>query len=174
MPEEIEKINEIFRIHEEIEKTAKQKKVDDSAVRAAADAAKDDTGTESAAAENEYTEEELTERDYRPVRRSREYRSGCLGGLMYFVFITCVSIILACVVRCGRPGAQQGAVYLGGHASRLDLHVQDRGDRRQGRQRDGHEARIQRGYRLRRRRAEIGGSDPVQVAFQALLPDLKR
>ena len=98
MPEEIEKINEIFRLHEEIEKTANQKKIDENALRAAADAESNKTGKQVAAEETEeYREEELTERDYRPVRRSREYRSGCLGGLMYFVFIACISIILACV-----------------------------------------------------------------------------
>ena len=43
-----------------------------------------------------YTGDETTERDYRPVRQSREYKSGCLGGLMYFVFIVCISIVLAC------------------------------------------------------------------------------
>ncbi len=91
------KINEIFRLHEENEKTASQKKVDDSALRTAAESSGEKTGIQPSADESEYSEEELTERDFRPVRRSREYRSGCLGGLMYFVFIACVSIILACV-----------------------------------------------------------------------------
>ena len=101
MPEEnekIEKINEIFRLHEEIERTASQKKIDENALRASAEAAKEQGGKQADADEGEeYGEEELTERDFRPVRRSREYRSGCLGGLMYFVFIACISIILACV-----------------------------------------------------------------------------
>ena len=44
-----------------------------------------------------YTGDEESERDYRPVRQSHEYRSGCLGGLMYFTFILCVSIVLACL-----------------------------------------------------------------------------
>lgn len=44
-----------------------------------------------------YTGDEQTERDYRPVRQSHEYRSGCLGGLMYFVFVLCVSVVLACL-----------------------------------------------------------------------------
>ena len=43
-----------------------------------------------------YTGDETSERDYRPVRQSREYKSGCLGGVMYAVFIICVSIVLAC------------------------------------------------------------------------------
>lgn len=42
-----------------------------------------------------YTGEGLTERDYLPVRGSREYRSGCLGGIMYFTFIACISVLLA-------------------------------------------------------------------------------
>jgi len=103
MAEEMEKINEIFRLHEEKEKTASQKKIEDSDLHAAASA----TGkTGSVRAQSlsddpsdpeDFDEEELTERDFRPVRRSREYHSGCLGGVMYFVFITCISIILACV-----------------------------------------------------------------------------
>jgi len=44
-----------------------------------------------------YTGDAESERDYRPVRQSHEYKSGCLGGLMYFVFICCLSIVLACV-----------------------------------------------------------------------------
>ena len=44
-----------------------------------------------------YTGDESSERDYRPVRQSHEYRSGCIGGLMYFVFVMCLSIVLACV-----------------------------------------------------------------------------
>ena len=47
--------------------------------------------------ENNYTGDEESERDYRPVRQSHEYRSGCLGGLMYFAFILCVSVVIACV-----------------------------------------------------------------------------
>lgn len=44
-----------------------------------------------------YTGDDTTERDYRPVRQNHEYRSGCLGGIMYFVSILCVSVVLACV-----------------------------------------------------------------------------
>ena len=35
------------------------------------------------------------ERDYMPIRRSRSYRTGLRGGLMYFGFVVCVSAILA-------------------------------------------------------------------------------
>ena len=98
----MEKINEIFRLHEEKEKTASQKKIEDSALHKAASASQR-TGAvpaqtpEEGEEPGEYSEEELTERDFQPVRHGREYRSGCLGGVMYFVFIACVSIILACV-----------------------------------------------------------------------------
>lgn len=41
-------------------------------------------------------EDELEERDYRPIRFRRDGRTGCLGGLMYAVFVICISVILAC------------------------------------------------------------------------------
>ena len=103
MPDELEKINDIFRLHEEIERTAAQKKIEESALHAAVgktgvqNAAGKTSKTAAVEQDEYYDEDELTERDYRPVRRGREYRSGCLGGVMYFVFIICVSIILACV-----------------------------------------------------------------------------
>ena len=102
MAEEMEKINEIFRLHEEKEKTASQKKIEDSALHKAASASQRTGAAPAQAPEEgeepgEYSEEELTERDFQPVRRGREYHSGCLGGVMYFVFIACISIILACV-----------------------------------------------------------------------------
>ena len=106
MPEDKEKINEIFRLHEELERTASQKMIEDSDLPPAAKGR--GTGASSALrgfaksegeekGEEEIPEEELTERDYHPVRRGREYHSGCLGGVMYFVFILCVSVILACL-----------------------------------------------------------------------------
>ncbi len=105
MPDELEKINEIFRLHEEVEKTASQKKIEESDLKGALQgkAAVSDrirsfvNGPDDDEADEEISEDELTERDYRPVRRGREYHSGCLGGVMYFVFILCISIILACV-----------------------------------------------------------------------------
>jgi len=39
----------------------------------------------------------LSERDYRPIRQKRDGKLGCLGGVMFGVFIISVSIILACV-----------------------------------------------------------------------------
>ena len=53
----------------------------------------DETGEEA----YNYTGDETSERDYRPIRQSHEYRSGCLGGVMYFVFIICLGVVLACL-----------------------------------------------------------------------------
>lgn len=39
----------------------------------------------------------FTGRDYRPIRRHRYYRTGLQGGLMYFGFVVCVSVILASI-----------------------------------------------------------------------------
>ncbi len=41
-------------------------------------------------------EDELEERDYRPIRFSRSGRLGCLGGIMYATFIICLSVAMAC------------------------------------------------------------------------------
>ena len=41
-------------------------------------------------------DDELEERDYRPIRFSRSGRLGCLGGMMYATFIICLSVALAC------------------------------------------------------------------------------
>ncbi|MBO6040115.1 MAG: endolytic transglycosylase MltG [Oscillospiraceae bacterium] len=53
----------------------------------------DETGDEA----YNYTGDEASERDYRPIRQSHEYRSGCLGGIMYFAFIFCLGVVLACL-----------------------------------------------------------------------------
>ncbi len=42
-------------------------------------------------------EDEVEMRDYHPIRFRRDGKTGCLGGLMYGVFVISVSIILACV-----------------------------------------------------------------------------
>ena len=113
MAGEIEKINEIFRIHDEKKKQDDQEKQlkENTAPQEAPEAKKNSpsTGRQKISAVDKlfldeegdevpnYTGDEVSERDYRPVRQSRESKSGCLGGVMYFVFVVCVSVILACV-----------------------------------------------------------------------------
>ena len=83
MSDELEKINEIFRSHDE------QAGADSPSNESAADTGRgktpfkavdklmiDSTGNET----RNYTGDAESERDYRPVRQSHESRSGCLGG----------------------------------------------------------------------------------------------
>ena len=113
MPGDIDKINEIFRIHDEAanskeeaekkqteEPKAKKKRGKKKALKELRSPVKamdklltDDSGQEP----SNYTGDEESERDYHPVRQSHEYHSGCMGGIMYFVFIACVSVVLACL-----------------------------------------------------------------------------
>lgn len=98
MPGDLDKINEIFRIHDENGAKAENKQPEKKA------AATGSTGKNKAAPVSSASakippvhKEPEDERDFKPVRRSHEYKSGCLGGLMYFVFISCVSVVLACL-----------------------------------------------------------------------------
>lgn len=75
----------------------------------------DETGEEF----SNYTGDEQSERDYRPVRQSREYHSGCLGGIMYFVFVVCVSVVLACLAWMAASDAL--ALNKGGFTAEVTL-----------------------------------------------------
>ena len=103
MSDELEKINQIFQTQDDQEKNTE-------AVKSAADTPHEDDGRKrpfravdkllidaSGEEARNYTGDAESERDYRPVRQSHESRTGCLGGLMYFTFIICVSIVLACL-----------------------------------------------------------------------------
>ncbi len=46
--------------------------------------------------EEEDLEPAYTARDFRPIRRRRNYRTGLMGGIRYFLFVLCVSAALAC------------------------------------------------------------------------------
>lgn len=114
MSDDIERINEIFRIHDEqisstdaaaepapASKSARGKsagaqsgsKNKEDPIKKVDRFLTDSDGKE----QRNYTGDAESERDYRPVRQSHEYRSGCLGGIMYFGFIVCISIVLACM-----------------------------------------------------------------------------
>lgn len=61
----------------------------------------DDGPAETALSVSDYREtdgeeEGYTPRDFRPIRRRRYYRTGLVGGIMYFLFVICVSVALAC------------------------------------------------------------------------------
>ena len=105
MSDDIQKINEIFRSHDEVKKEPEQPEklkrefvlprdmLKKKPVEAMDELLIDKSGIE----QRNYTGDKESERDYHPIRQSHEYRSGCLGGLMYFAFIMCISVVLACV-----------------------------------------------------------------------------
>lgn len=94
MAEDLDKINEIFRIHDESE----QKQRDNTQSRSAAALKRvDKLFVDEEGEKSNYTGDEESERDYRPVRQSHEGKTGCLGGLMYSVFVLCLSVIVACL-----------------------------------------------------------------------------
>lgn len=102
MPGDIDKINEIFRIHDEKSGGGNKDKENLTPIAPkggnASEKNKAKRADASSADKNAAQPGDgESERDYRPVRRSHEYRSGCLGGIMYFVFILCVSVVLACL-----------------------------------------------------------------------------
>lgn len=45
----------------------------------------------------EDSEPRYEKRDFSPIRQRRDGKTGCLGGLMYFIFVVSISIILACL-----------------------------------------------------------------------------
>ena len=103
MPDDIEKINQIFKSHDE---KAEQNSADRAQENAGAEKRKrtpsiksvDELLIDTSGGErSNYTGDAESERDYLPVRQSHESKSGCLGGLMFFTFIACISIIFACV-----------------------------------------------------------------------------
>ena len=109
MAGDLDKINEIFRIHDEkaAENNGGQKSLPADGTSTGGKSGKskrapvkamdrlliDETGKQA----HNYTGDAESERDYRPVRQSHEYKSGCLGGIMYFAFILCISVVLACL-----------------------------------------------------------------------------
>ena len=87
MSGDIDKINEIFRIHDQqaqkeepapAQPEKQKRKGRTSPVKAVDELFTDKTGQET----HNYTGDEESERDYHPVRQSREYHSGCMGGIM--------------------------------------------------------------------------------------------
>lgn len=107
MSGDIDKINEIFRIHdaqvsseelpEEQEKPKgkeKRKKKADKSAEPGKSSSPQKAGDELP---KDNTGDSKPDSDNRAVRQNREYHTGCMGGIMYFVFIACVSVVLACL-----------------------------------------------------------------------------
>ncbi|MEG1632954.1 MAG: endolytic transglycosylase MltG [Oscillospiraceae bacterium] len=98
MPDDFDKLNEIFGAPPKASEPSKGGAHAASKKKSPLDkldAVLYDPEKHAAALDEDYGE--LEERDYKPVRGRRDGKTGCLGGLMYFVFVISVSIILACL-----------------------------------------------------------------------------
>lgn len=109
MPGDIDKINEIFKMNDDAR--SQRNKRDDQASwqrdgrpprgerseaqpkgkKPSKKAKAPKKAKERPAAEGE------AQKKGKVVQRDNSYRSGCMGGIMYFVFIVCASVVLACV-----------------------------------------------------------------------------
>jgi UPF0755 protein len=97
MSGDIDKINEIFRSYDERQEADETVVVNSSGSEkhnSTGKAKETSPHKEGKKAKSSHDDED---EELRPIRQSKEYHSGCLGGLMYFVFIACVSVILACL-----------------------------------------------------------------------------
>lgn len=107
MSDDIEKINKIFNTGSAEEKSkadekAKKPRRDsvlprDMLHKKPVEAMDELLLDKSGGQQRNYTGDAESERDYHPIRQSHEYRTGCLGGLMYFAFVVCISIVFACL-----------------------------------------------------------------------------
>ncbi len=108
MQDNFDKLNEIFGVKPDTAAEPDEKSAVESAGKAGAVRDDEKNPLEKldrllynpdvhARREEQEDEDELEERDYMPIRPSRAGKVGCLGGLMYFVFVISISVILACL-----------------------------------------------------------------------------
>lgn len=91
MSKESENIDRIFKIHEDAQEASRR--FDQVQVGTAHLAKEEKAWADDKAAAGQ----ETPETRYHPIQPRDDNRTGCLGGLMYAVFILCCSIILACL-----------------------------------------------------------------------------
>ena len=108
MSKDSESIDQIFQLHEEESKSASRKL---NIVRTGTE--KNETSRKIGeihiptgkltpeerawASEQAAEEQEVPNLHYHPIQQRDDNQTGCLGGLMYTVFILCISIIFACL-----------------------------------------------------------------------------
>ncbi|MBR0162509.1 MAG: endolytic transglycosylase MltG [Oscillospiraceae bacterium] len=89
MANDNENIDRIFKIHEDAQENSR--KIKEIHIPTGRISAEEREWADSKAAE----EDETPQTRYHPIQRMENNRSGCLGGLMYAVFILCISVVLA-------------------------------------------------------------------------------
>ncbi len=94
MSRDSEKIDEIFQIHEN-EISASVKSETFSKVHLKTGVLKEEE--KEWADEDAAEEQEVPQDRYHPIQQREEIGTGCLGGILFAVFVMCVSIVLACL-----------------------------------------------------------------------------
>lgn len=92
MPDDLDRLNEIFNAHENAGKPVPEEAPAEPAVR-------DDGPDQNTRRFTGHVEKpaDRDERDFKPIRQRRDGKTGVLGALMYFVFVVSLSVIIACV-----------------------------------------------------------------------------
>ncbi len=90
MSKESEAIDEVFQIHENAKKERSQR-MDQVHITSRL------TREEQVWADADEAEAQQEEVPYHPIQQREDTPIGCLGGVMYAVFILCVSVVLACL-----------------------------------------------------------------------------
>ena len=94
MSKDSEKIDEIFQIHEnESREREKSQSFSRVHIKTGLLTAEEQKWADEEAAE----EQELPQDRYHPIRRREETGTGCLRGILFAVFVLCISIVLACL-----------------------------------------------------------------------------
>ena len=94
MSKESDAIDQVFKIHEEAKKERTQsQKLDQVYFGTSHLSREEQTWADAEEAESQDGPQEA----YHPLQRREETGTGCLGGLLYAVFVFCISIILACL-----------------------------------------------------------------------------
>lgn len=97
MPDDFDKLNKIFGVKSDSQEDSRDGEVSKPIEKKSLLRKLDETLFVPENSPPEEGEKEPEEREFRPVRRRRDAKIGCVGGLMYFVFVISVSVILACV-----------------------------------------------------------------------------
>lgn len=75
----------------------KDKRTDNASPNWGNDAPSEEDGKKAKKKKEKKDKQKTAVQNNSPIRKSRDMRIGCLGGIMYFVFVLSVSIILACL-----------------------------------------------------------------------------
>ena len=94
MSKETDAIDQVFKIHEDAKKERTQSQKLDQIYIATSHLPKEEQAWADA---SEAEAQDTPAEKYHPIQRREDTGTGCLGGLLYAVFILCVSIILACL-----------------------------------------------------------------------------